>query len=200
MNQKGFATVLGLCLIMAIALCVKGIQEAQMNQSYVTTDFQAEIALQNAAESGIYLAVDKIRQELAVNKDYLKTAESHRNYHQIPVFSTTQKTSRGDISVDVQAERILIFPYEVNYTIRSNGKYRANKISDGKELKDHEVYTVSSSAGIYIEHIGKKIYRNAFAYVELDADGNSDTTIHFMDNTKILDNDFFYRPNDDPTK
>ena len=196
MNQKGFATVLGLCLIMAIALCVKGIQEAQMNQSYVTTDFQAEIDLQNAAESGIYAAVDIIRQKLAVNKDYLKIAESNRRYHRVPVFSTTQKTSSGDISVDVWAERVLIFPYEVNYSVpRVGSKYKAFLIHDGKELKDREVYTVSSSAGIYIERIGKKLYRNSFAYIEFDADGNSSTTIHFMDNTKNLDNELYYQPN-----
>ncbi len=195
MNQKGFATVLGLCLIMAIALCVKGIQEAQMNQSYVTTDFQAEIDLQNAAESGIYAAADKVRRELAINKDYLKTTELNRRYHQIPVFSTMQKTSSGDISVDVQAERVFIFPYKVNYAIRVNNKYRADKISDGKE-----VYTLSSNAEVYSEHIGKKISRRVLAYVEFDADGNSDTAIHFMDNTKNPDNEFFYRPNDDPNK
>lgn len=199
MNQKGFATVLGLCLIMALALCVKGIQESEMNQSYATTDFQTEIALQNAAESGIYAAADKIRQELAANKSYLLSKELNSHYNHIPVFSTTQKTSSGDISVAVWAERIFIFPYEVNYAVRVNGKYRANKINDGKELEDRKVYTLSSDAEVYSEHIGRNLYRHAFAYVELDADGNSGTTIYFMDNAKNPDNEFFYKP-DDPTK
>ena len=190
MNQKGFATVLGLCLIMAIALCVKGIQESATNHFYATTDFQTEIDLQNAAESGIYAAADKICQELATNKNYLLSKEVNRRYHQILVFSTTQKTSSGDISVEVWAERILIFPYKVNYAVRVNSKYRADKIGDSKE-----VYTLSSDAEIYNERIGRKLYRHAFAYVELDADGNSDIIIYFMDNTKNPDNEFFYKPN-----
>ena len=53
MNEKGFATILGLCLILAIALVVKGIQESEGNHVYATTDFQTEYDLQNAAEVGI---------------------------------------------------------------------------------------------------------------------------------------------------
>ena len=196
MNQKGFATVLGLCLIMAIALCVKGIQESATNHFYETIDFQTEIDLQNAAESGIYAAAEKVQRELATDKNYLPRSKSdNRNYHQVNIISTTQKTSSGDISVDVQAERVLIFSYKVNYAVRVNGKYRADKIGDGKK-----VYTLSSTAQIYSERIGKNFSRQAFAYIELDDDDKSDTTIHFMDNTKNPDNEFFYRPNDDPTK
>lgn len=187
MNQKGFATVLGLCLIMAIALCVKGIQEAQMNQSYVTTDFQTEVDLQNAAEGGIYSLAEKIQRELL-----------DKNRNNTFAFSTTQKTSSGNVSVDVKAERAFIFSYKVNYSMpRVNGKYRAEKIHDGKELKDRKVYMLSSSAGIYIERIGKKLYRQAFAYVEFDANGNSDNTIYFTNNLPMYS---FYYQKDDPTK
>ena len=198
MNQKGFATVLGLCLIMAIALCVKGIQEAQMNQSYVTTDFQAEIDLQNVAESGIYAAVDKVRQELALNKDYLKAEDQIRRNHLFPVFSTTQETSSGNIAVEVWAERILIYPYKVNYAISVKSKYRADKIGDRKE-----VYTLLSLATFDSERTGKIFSRQAFDYVELDENGdidNANNAIHFMDNTKNLDEYLFYKPNVDPTK
>ena len=180
---------------MAIALCVKGIQESATNHFYETIDFQTEIDLQNAAESGIYAAAEKVQRELAKDKNYLLTKASSREYHQFKIISTTQKTSSGDISVDVQAERVLIFPYKVNYAIRVNNKYRADKIGNGKK-----VYTLSSTAQIYSERIGKNFSRQAFAYIELDDDDNSDTTIHFMDNTKNPDNEFFYRPNDDPTK
>ena len=59
MTEKGFATILGLCLILVIALIVKGIQEAEMNHAYETTDFQAEFDLQNAADSALVETVDE---------------------------------------------------------------------------------------------------------------------------------------------
>lgn len=196
MNQKGFATIFGLCLIMALALCVKGIQESEMNQHYATNDFQTEINLQNAAEGGIYAAADSVRRELALNKDYLPLSKSEfRSDHQVKVFSDKQ----GDISVDVWAERVLIYPYKVDYNIRIGGKYRANRVGGGKPLEDHEVYTLFSRAEVDSVRVGRKFYRHAFAYVELDADGNSDTVVHFMDNTKNLDDTLKYSHND-PTK
>ena len=63
MNEKGFATIFGLCLILAIALVVKGIQESEMNHAYETSDFQTEFELQNLADSGIYRAVDEIKKK-----------------------------------------------------------------------------------------------------------------------------------------
>ena len=184
MNQKGFATVLGLCLIMAIALCVKGIQESEMNHAYATTDFKTEIDLQNAAESGIYAAAEKIHHELTLNKDYLPRLEDdNRSKHKIKVIS-----KGGDISVDVWAERVLIFPYKVNYSVIVSNKYRADKIDDGKE-----VCIFFSRAEINVERIGRKLYRQASAYVEINADGNSNTTIHFIENAS---EDIFYKPLD----
>ena len=195
MNQKGFATIFGLCLIMVLALCVKGIQESEMNQHYVTNDFQTEIDLQNAAEGGIYAAADRVRQELALDKDYLRSGDFNRSNHQVQVISDKQ----GDISVYVWAERVLIYPYKINYNIRIGGKYRTDRVGSGKPLKDHEVYTLFSRAEVDSERVGRKFYRHAFAYVEIDDDGNSDTVVHFMDNTKNLDKDLKYKP-ENPTK
>ena len=61
MNEKGFATILGLCLLLALVLVVKGIQESEGNHAYEMTDFQTECDLQNAAEVGIYKAVKIVR-------------------------------------------------------------------------------------------------------------------------------------------
>jgi len=198
MNQKGFATILGLCLIMAIALCVKGIQEAETNHIYETMDFQTEIDLQNAAENGIYAAAEKVHRKLAMDKNYLPLIKnSTRSNHQVNVISTTQKTSSGDISVNVWAERVLIFPYEVNYSmIVSGNKTKAIRVNDGKTKREREVYTLSSSAEVDSERIGRKLSRHAFAYVELIAEDKSDTTVHFMNNAP---DNLYYQPND-PTK
>ena len=178
---------------MAIALCVKGIQESATNHFYETKDFQTEVDLQNAAESGIYAAAEKVQRELAKDKNYLLIKTSSREYHQFKIISTTQKTSSGDISVDVLAERILIFPYKVDYTMFVTTGLR---VHDGKKIEEREACMLYSSAEIYSERIGKNFSRQAFAYVELDVDGNSDNMIHFMNNAP---NNLAYRP-DDPTK
>ena len=45
MRQKGFATIFGLCLVLVIALVVKGIEEAEMNHAYEAMNYQAEFEL-----------------------------------------------------------------------------------------------------------------------------------------------------------
>ena len=61
MREKGFATILSLCLILVIALIVKGIQAAETNHAFETANFQTEIELQNAAESSIIAAVEEVK-------------------------------------------------------------------------------------------------------------------------------------------
>ena len=205
MNQKGFATIFGLCLILVIALMVKGIQESEMNHAYETTDFQIEMDLQNAADSGIYAAAEKVHQKITSNKNYLPLIEDDtRINHQVKVFSTTQKTSSGNISVEVWAERILIYPYRTNYNkydFKKN-RYIAELVDASKPKEQRKAYTLFSKAELTSKRIGGKLYRRSFAYVELkqkeieDAEGNisevevSDKTIHFMD----IAGNYTYKP------
>ena len=58
MKQKGFATIFGLCLILILALVVKGIQEAEANHAREVLNFEMEQMLQSAAESGIVEVVE----------------------------------------------------------------------------------------------------------------------------------------------
>lgn len=213
MNEKGFATIFGLCLILVIALIVKGIQESEMNHSYETNDFQVEMDLQNAADSGIYAAVEKVYQELILDKDYLPLVKvDTRINHQVKVFSTTQKTSSGDISVEVWAERILIEPYRIDYENKTNKKNIANPLkNDNNERIYWRGYTFFSKAEIDSERIGGKLYRRSFAYVVdriitektivvnnkkrkrlefADADADLKKKIHFMD---IVSEDYYYK-------
>ncbi len=53
MREKGFATIFGLCLILAVAFVVKGIQAAEANHAREVLSFELEQILQSAAESGI---------------------------------------------------------------------------------------------------------------------------------------------------
>ena len=198
MNQKGFATIFGLCLILIIALMVKGIQESEMNHSYETTDFQIEMDLQNAADSGIYAAAEKVHQELILNKNYLPFCEEYpsasnpRKDYQFPVLSETMNSPNGLIKVDVWAERILIYPYRVNYNKYDSNKkrYIAELVDASKPKEQRKAYTLFSKAELGSERIGGNLYRRAFAYVEFDGDGKSGKTIHFMD----IAGDYTYKP------
>ena len=66
MNQKGFATIFGLVLILAIALVVRGIQESNANYNYETANLEKEIKtgmyLQSVAEVGIYMAAEELKK------------------------------------------------------------------------------------------------------------------------------------------
>lgn len=187
MNQKGFATIFGLCLILVIALCVKGIEEAEMNHAYETADFQTEADLQNAADSGIYMAVAKIKQGLTSNKNYLpfnKTllADKRKDY-QKKVIDKSIKASSGNIKVTVWAERVLVYPYSVDYNNFNSyyQKYIAKLVDKDKPAKQRVAYILFSKAEVEKPRIGGKLYRRSFAYVALDEEGNSDKTIHFME-------------------
>lgn len=141
MNQRGFATIFGLCLILVIALVVKGIQEAEANHAREVMNFETEQALQLAAESGIVQALEYVRQ----NPDFLpKAATFVVSRKKIPVdYNGKQK-----ITLEVWGERGLIY---------TNG----NNAQDGIYFMS----CASTDSNLW----SKKIYRRAYAYI-LDAD------------------------------
>ena len=141
MRQKGFATIFGLCLILIVALIVKGIQEAEANHAREVLNFEFEQALQNAAESGITEVVENLSDGEPENRG--------------KIFSSTKTFKRGeppdevtfDIKIEVYAERGKIYIKKVGY--------------DG-------VYLMSY-ASTESPFLSKKIYRRAYAYI-LDGD------------------------------
>lgn len=170
MNQKGFATILGLCLILSIALVVKGIQESEGNHSYETTDFQTEYDLQNAAEIGLYKAVKMVRDNpnlLPFNREMNPRGNYQRKFNRI----TIKTLSGSDIYVDVWGERILIRPYgEVDY------KNKVTSWTGEKKL----AYSFFSKAEFTSPRTGGKLYRRAFGYVLQD---DSTWTVHCLNVT-----------------
>lgn len=154
MTQKGFATIFGLCLILVIALVVKGIQEAEANHAREVSNFQTEQALQLAAESGIVEAAEKVRKTPSIlpYPNWWDISAS-----KVKVLNTTKTFKQNvTISVEVWGERGII------YTNGKNGK-------DGVYFMS----CASTDSNVW----SKKIYRRAYAYV-LD---NDDMTIRFME-------------------
>lgn len=167
MNEKGFATILGLCLILALALVVKGIQESEGNHSYETADFQTETDLQNAAEGGIYKAAAMVKKNPALlpfNKLYPSATNTRKNY-QHKFDTTTIETSSGSIKIDVWGERLVIKPYEVNYARTTSKKYNTYPFIDaeGKNL-GWKICAFFSRAELTSSRTGGKLYRRAFGY------------------------------------
>ena len=163
MRQKGFATIFGLCLVLVIALIVKGIQEAAANHAREVFNFQMEQTLQSAAESGVVEAAEYVRK----TPDFLPYTEGNFTVAKtIPVSSKTFK--HGDkifkITLEVRGERGKIYLCPAS----------RNKVSQ----KDaHVGVYLMSRATIKSGIWGTDIYRRAYAYF-LDDD---DTTIHFME-------------------
>ena len=170
MRQKGFATIFALCLILILAFIVKGIEESEMNHAYETTEIQAEIELQNAADSGIYEAANKVRTgsvTVLLNTEGGISGSRKKYSRQFPTITKTSERF-GTIKINVWSEHTKLKPYKV--------LYGSNNVAKNTE-NSREVYTFFSVA----EGVGKgtrgKIYRRAFAYMLADGDA----TIHFME-------------------
>ena len=182
MNERGFVTIFALCLILVVALVVKGVQEFDTNRNYAAADFQTEFDLQSAADGGIYMAAELVRsgkKNLPVH-----ASEGARRENQIPLVTNhTVKTLYGTIRVDVWGERLRIQDYERLYP-----SYKKSPRGDVKYG-----YALFSVAEIDSERFGK-MYRRAFAYVidgygvnhlneivePTEADDEDKDVVHFM--------------------
>ena len=175
MNEKGFATILGLCLILIIALIVKGIQEAELNHAYETTDLQAEFDLQNAAESALVETVDAAINLINAGDSRLINRGTYAGRKQSQYqFPTITKTSErlGNITVTVWCEETMIQPYRVKY--KSSGYVAEKERNDNGDYG----YFFFSRAEATSKRVGGKIYRRAAAYILADENYSA---IHFME-------------------
>ena len=170
MRQKGFATIFGLCMILAIALCVKGIQEAEMNHANGTTDFQTEIELQNVADSGIHEAAEIVR----LNKNKLPAnpwaiSPNQRKDYQKKLIDRTSPDKNFKLEVwgeRLKGDRQAFQSYQKNYPTGRTPK--------GSRKSGYILFSVASTSNAGLTG---KIYRRACAYV-LDGDA---TKIYFME-------------------
>lgn len=156
-NERGFVTVFALCLILVVALVVKGIQESDTNHNLSAADLQTEFDLQNAADGGIYEAAEKVRVATQKGQELLPAngGEPFRKNYQRQLVTRTIQTNRGAITVTVWGERTRIQGFNRLYP-----SYKAEVRGDVKYG-----YLLFGVAQMNNERIGEKIYRRAFAYV-----------------------------------
>lgn len=171
MRQKGFATIFGLCMILVIALIVKGIQDAEANHAREVVNFQTEQALQIAAESAIVEAAEKIRNG-TITLPYSTAQPSDKK--KIPVTNPND-----EITVEVWGERGKIYRYDRNGTF-----IKFNTLNGTKNKNYCDGVYFMGTATINGGFFGEKIYRRAFAYFIDDAELSAeykDMAIYFME-------------------
>ena len=171
MAQKGFATILGLCLILAAALIVRGISDAETNHAYESSNFLAEQELQNAAYFGIHQAA----KQVLANPNILPADPLNiRSRKQTKIVENRTITSDiGKITVDTWGERINV----QNYTVDYGGSKNIAKL-DGDAKAVNEAYYFFSRAQVDAKNINGKLYRRATAYILAD---DPTRTIHYLE-------------------
>lgn len=173
MNQRGFATIFGLCMILVVAFVVKGIQEAEANHSREVMNFQTEQALQHAAESGIVEAAEKVRESPSLLP---YPVSWNLSTVKVNVLNTTKTFKRGEqsftIRVEVWGERGKIYSCPAD----------KNKVG---YYDYHDGVYFMSTATTETNLWSKKIYRRAYAYVLSDKQDDNTykdhATLHFME-------------------
>lgn len=144
MNEKGFFTIIALGFLLICALSIKIIQSSEMNNAITTTNFVIEAELQNAADSALNEAVEKI----SVDKNYLNSTLILSNNK----FSNQMKKN---ISVQV---------YVKDSSIHTEaGTYYDKNIPIDKVGK-----VFISVASCDSDFILGKVYRRTFAYIDTD--------------------------------
>ena len=180
MNQRGFATVLSLCLILVIALIVRGINAAEKNHAYETMNFSAEIELQNAAESAICAAIAQVNSGVTLPEKNSQFVKRQDYQSQFPAIKKNS-ARLGTIIVETWGENIKIQSYKVSYNVEDEDETAATKnIAKKKIGRKKEVISSGkfffSVAQATNPITGEKMFRRAAAYVT-----DNDATIHFMD-------------------
>ena len=191
MNERGFFSVVGLCLMLVITLSIMAIQGSEKNYSYLASDFQEEFELQNAADSGLIEAVKKIQSgEVTVSPPSEVEYIQSRKYWQRKIsVSQPSGTDRiKNMSVEVYGEQGTISMYERIYSAEddytgSNFAYR-DKIYkknfsrdgvDGEKQDWNGIILISVASGE--NNLGVKKFRRALAYI-LEEEGYKQ--IYFM--------------------
>ena len=149
MNERGFFTIVGLCLLLVATIFIKGIQEFEANYARGITNFRAEHELQNAADNALFEAVKKIPEI----EDGVQFKIS---------VSTPSSDRLKNLSVEVYGERgemvTQTFDRATNTATPQEPDFESAK-------KVTVIISVASCDSPFIEG---KMYKRAAAYIDKD--------------------------------
>ena len=175
MNERGFFTIIGLCLLLIAAISIKGVHEFEANYSRGIIIFQAEHELQNAADSALINAINK--NNTATQKFTSKK------------FGTLKVEIRREEIIPSSGKRVFIRRFEGEYL--SNGKIKETPLNEDNTLDTGNKNSHSDESPEWLKTgtiwasvascdnplVAGKIYRRSFAYT-LDGD----ETIYYLNN------------------
>ena len=145
MNERGFFTIIALGLLLTVALSIKIIQSSEMNNSIVATNFVIETELQNAADSALAEAIEKISADKKYSSSTL-------------IFSDNKFSNQMKKNISVQV-------YVKDSTIHTEaGTYYDDIIPIDKD----NCRVFMSIASCDSDFIIGKVYRRTFAYIDAD--------------------------------
>ncbi len=177
-SERGFFTLIGICILLVAAIFVKGIQESELNYAYIAGDFKTETELQNAADSALIEAVDLIKNE-TVTLEPPNWSNRSKNQHKI-----IDKTVDGT-KVEVWYE------YGKNFDGTGNFIFKQRNYSTKKDTKTGE----QNKSGVILISVASrdsdvmtgKVFARAMGYIftdgdelTLDKEGLPKNYVHFM--------------------
>lgn len=158
MNEKGYVTLVGLCMLIVVAFFIRGVQESERNYSYEAANFFAESELKNAADGALIEAAEKIRTDENEIKTKLKNGTTQTGDYQIQIINRSETSERlGKITVEVYAQHDNIEFYIREY--KSSGN-----VSD-KKFSEKPGFALISVAKCENKIIGGEMYQKSFAYI-----------------------------------
>ena len=174
MNERGFFTLTGLCILLVVVLFVRSAAESETNYSYEVADFQTEYELQNIADGALVEAIEKVRAGDVILKENEGVPNKDRQY--LIAVTAQKKSSRlGNVTVKVWGEYGKIYTATRKY--KSGGKIEDVYEKDDKgRMTERKGKIFISVAQCDYDRMGGKIYRRSLAYVEDD----DEDTIHFL--------------------
>lgn len=165
MNERGFFTIIGLCLLVIAAISIKGVQEFETNYSSGITIFQTEHKLQNLAESCLAEETEKILE--------INSGEIYSNYKRLGNYNGLE-----NCAVEIRAQSLYLRKYIRTY---SSGSNHTDKVKGEKPYNAKVIICVASCNNPFI---AGKMYRRALAYILEDdpATENFDesATVHYL--------------------
>ena len=172
-NERGFFTIVGLCLLMAVAISIRGVQEFEGNYSVGVTNALTEFELQNAADSALVEAAEKISLNVVI-LPYYEYGVNQTLQREIPVNTPVVSNRLKNFSIKVFGQRAPVARYWRSYSSESQYTDKSLKDEENRDWAKRSTILISV-ASCDSNFIGEKIYRRSLAYV---VDG--DTTIYFL--------------------
>ena len=167
MNERGFFTIVGLCLLLAVAISIRGVQEFEGNYSVGAINSLAEFELQNAADTALVEMIKTGKYNNSIASERFGTIK-------VQVSSVTNKNIRRFRREYKPGDTIKDTPLnEDNSTDAGSDENISDETPEWLKLKATSWTSVASCENPIF---GGKIYRKSMAYVLKDG------TVYFLTN------------------